>query len=126
MNSDLPDHDPEACRRLQLTYDIQVYRKSLYHPGFCYIRCYPVWFWKIEIDCFHHDLPTVVYTISMDQGIEWLLHYCMTGNIEERNLVGEDLIFLGILLIVYPQWSQNEMAIFILSEGSGLYSKPLI
>ena len=50
----------------------------------------------------------------------------MTGNTDKRDLVGEDLILLGILSIVHPQASQDEMAMFIFSEGGSLYSNPLI
>ena len=50
----------------------------------------------------------------------------MTGNTQKRDLVGEDLILLGILSIVHPQASHDEMAMFIFSEGGGLYSNPLI
>ena len=46
-----------------------------------------------------------------------MLPYPMTGNIEKPDLVGEDLILLGILSIVHPQASQDEMAIYIFSEG---------
>ena len=47
----------------------------------------------------------------------------MTGNKEKTKLIGEDLILLGIISIVYPQASQNEMALYIyIVKGAGYTS----
>ena len=50
----------------------------------------------------------------------------MCGNKEKTELVGLDLILLGVLSIIYLMSSQDEMAMYIYSEGSGVYSRQLI
>ena len=50
----------------------------------------------------------------------------MCGNKEKTELVGLDLILLGVLSIIYPMSSQDEMAMYIHSEGGGVYSRQLI
>ena len=126
MNSDTADHRANARHKLQLTRELQVGRKSLPHPSIGGTRGYPVWFRQHELNRARDGLPTVAHPISIGRWLERVIPYRMTGNTEKRDLVGEDLILLGILSIVHPQASQDEMAMFIFSEGGGLFSNPLI
>ena len=43
----------------------------------------------------------------------------MAGNGEKTELVGADLILLGVISIVYPQVSQDDMALYIYRTTSG-------
>ena len=126
MNSDPADERADSRHNLQLSRELQITRKSLPHPSGGGTRGYPVWFRRIEIARQRDGLPTVAHPISVGRWIERVLPYRMTGSFAKTYLVGEDLILLGILLIVFPQASQDEMAMFIFSEGGGLYSNPLI
>ena len=126
MNSDPADHRADARHKLQLTRDLQVGRNSLLHPSGGGTRGYPVWFWQLEVNRARDGLPTVAHPISIGRWLERVIPYRMTGNTDKRDLVGEDLILLGILSIVHPQASQDEMAMYIFSEGGSLYSNPLI
>ena len=126
MNSDPADNRADARHKLQLTRDLQVGRNSLLHPSGGGTRGYPVWFRQLELNRARDGLPTVAHPISIGRWLERAIPHRMTGNTDKRDLVGEDLILLGILSIVHPQASQDEMAMYIFSEGGSLYSNPLI
>ena len=50
----------------------------------------------------------------------------MIGNWETSEHVGIELLILGVLTVVYPTFPLDNAAIFIYSEGGGLYSNQLI
>ena len=126
MNSDPADLRADARQSLQISRELHVNHKSLHHPSHGGTRGYSVWFRRLEIHHFHHGLPTVAHPISIGRWDKRIHPYCMTGNTEKRDLVGEDLILLGILSVIRPQVSQDEMDMYIFSEGGGLYSKRVI
>ena len=126
MNDDPADQRADSRRRLQLSRELEKGHKSLHHPSKGGTRGYPVWFRRAEITRSLNNLPTTAHPISISRWIARLNPYRMTGNREKAELVGGDLILLGILAIIYPQASQDEMAMFTYSEGGGLYNNPLI
>ena len=74
--------------------------------------------------------PSVAHPRTVRRWIVRQIPYCMPSNTEKRNLVGADIILLGVISRVHPQASQDEMAlyiyIYIYSEGAGLYNNTLI
>ena len=114
MNNDPADERADSRRRLQLSRELEVNRQRLPHPSFGGTRGYPLWFRQLEVDRYEDELlPTVASPMSVRRWITRIIPYRMTGNKEKTKLIGEDLILLGIISIVYPQASQNEMALYI-------------
>ena len=127
MNDDPADERADMRHRLQLSRELEVDRRSLTHPSVGGTRGYPVWFRTLEVRRRVRGLPpAVAHPRSVERWLGRLIPYRMTGNREKTDLVGADLILLGVISIVYPQASQDEMALFIYSEGGGLYINSLI
>ena len=127
MNNDPADERADSRRRLQLSRELEVYRQAFPHPRVGGARGYPLWFRQLELDRFHNGLPpSVAHPWSVRRWVERITPFRMTGNRERCELVGMDLILLGVISIVHPQASQDEMAIYIYSEGGGLYNNSLI
>ena len=127
MNDDPADERADSRRRLQLSRELEVSRQTLPHPSVGGTRGYPVWFRRLEVQRYRDGLPpSIAHPRSVRRWIVRMIPYRMTGNHEKTELVGEDLILLGVISIVYPQASQDEMAMYIYSEGGGLYNNPLI
>ena len=127
MNDDPADERADSRRRLQLSRELEVDRQAFPHPSVGGSRGYPLWFRRLELDWFRQGLPpSVAHPWSVSRWLERVVPYRMTGNREKGELVGTDLILLGVITIVYPQASQDEMAMFIYSEGGGLYINTLI
>ena len=117
MNDDPADERAERRRRLQLSRELENPRKSLHHPSFGGTRGYPVWFRHLEIDRFRRGEHTVAHRDSLHRWLRRVIPHRMCGNKEKTELVGLDLILLGVVSIIYPMSSQEEMAMYIYSEG---------
>ena len=86
-----------------------------------------MWFRTLEVRWPFHGLPpAVAHPRSVWRWVRRLVPYHMAGNGEKTELVGADLILLGVISIVYPQASQDEMALYIYSKGGGMYINSLI
>ena len=55
-----------------------------------------------------------------------MIPHRMCDSKEKSELVGLDLVLLGVLSLIYPLSSQDEMVMYIYSEGGGVYSRQLI
>ena len=86
-----------------------------------------MWFCTLEVRWRFHGLPpAVAHPRSVWRWVRRLVPYHMAGNGEKTELVGADIILLGVIQIVYPQVLQDEMALYIYSEGGGMYLNSLI
>ena len=103
MNDDPADERADSRRRLQLSRELEVSRQTLPHPSVGGTRGYPVWFRRLEVQRYRDGLPpSIAHPRSVRRWIVRMIPYRMTGNHEKTELVGEDLILLGVISIIYP------------------------
>ena len=127
MNNDPANECAKLRSRLQLSRELEFDQQTLPHPKVGGTRGYPVWFRWLELMRYVDDLePSVAHPRSVRRWIVRQTPYSMTGNAEKRDLVGADLILFEVISIVYPQASQDEMALYIYSKGGGLYNNTLV
>ena len=123
MNDNPANERANLRSRLQLSQELEVDRQTLPHPRVGRTRGYPVWFCRVELMRYADGLePSVARPRSVQRWISTQIPYYMTGNTEKRDLVGGDLILLRVISLVYPQASQDDMALCIYSRGAGYIS----
>lgn len=114
MNDDPADEREKLRSRFQLSRELEFDCQTLPHPRVRGTRGYPIWFRRLELTRYADGLePSVAHLRSVWRWNIRQIPYHMTGNTKKRDLVGADLILLGVISLVYPQVSQDEIALYI-------------
>ena len=120
------DKQAKARRELGLTRQLRVTRTPLPEPNKGGCRGYPVWFRIAELQRAANGEPTTVHRSTLARWRRRLHPYRMTGNRDRTQLVGDDQLRLAICLLIYPEATSAEIAMFIFNNGGNIYTEQQI
>ena len=135
----LNDHDPANTRaatrsKLGLGREIQIFRTGHYpNPARGGIRGYPLWLRTKAINKLVTDGSYIqaartagCSTSSVRRWERRILPYRMSGGRQREQLTGADQLLLSICVFIYPAASNDEIALFIYTNGGDIYTNPQI
>ena len=103
------------------------------HPAKGGTRGYPTWQRRMALHVLYTHLDYEMAAASIDCSVisvrRWeqrAIPYRMSGGVPKSSIIASDQLILSICLYIYPDASSDELCIFIIANGGGVYTQQIL